>query len=105
MIQPISIKVLQKEQELFVQWNDSTADSIALGNVRRFCPCAFCTEARINEKEHFIPIYGREQTTIISIQTIGSYALKISWADGHNDGIYEYAVIKAIAAMQFEGAK
>lgn len=83
-------KILLNNQILQIEWNDKTTTAIPIGNLRRWCPCASCSDERMKESEHFIPIYTKEQTTIKQIQPVGSYALNIIWEDGHNTGIYEY---------------
>jgi DUF971 family protein len=29
---------------------------------------------------------------------VGSYAVQITWADGHNDGIYSYELLRRLGA-------
>jgi DUF971 family protein len=32
----------------------------------------------------------------MSHHVVGSYALQITWADGHNDGIYSYELLRRL---------
>lgn len=83
-------KIHLREQKLHIEWNDKSVTEIPVGNLRRWCPCATCSDERMKESEHFIPIYSYEQTSIKEIKQVGSYALQITWLDGHNTGMYEY---------------
>lgn len=36
-------------------------------------------------------------TRAASAELVGSYALRIVWADGHNAGIYDFAYLRELA--------
>lgn len=60
--------------------------------LRGFCPCAHC-------QGHQGPIVFREcdidgdHVLIQSLSEVGHYALNIHWKDGHNTGIYHFAML------------
>jgi DUF971 family protein len=35
---------------------------------------------------------------LVSHHVVGAYALQITWADGHNDGIYSYELLRRLGA-------
>jgi DUF971 family protein len=35
---------------------------------------------------------------LVSHHPVGSYAVQITWADGHNDGIYSYELLRRLGA-------
>jgi DUF971 family protein len=93
---PLQIKVVDKNY-LYIKWNDGTDISIKLVNLRRDCPCAICESERDQHGTKYIPIYSGEQMKIKKIQMIGNYAVGIDWADEHNTGIYDFAILKKMA--------
>jgi DUF971 family protein len=86
---PTKIKVRDKEY-LDVTWNDGKKKSIKLSNLRNGCPCAICHAEKEEWSSTYIPLYTKEQLTITKINIVGTYAVGITWEDGHNTGIYDY---------------
>lgn len=93
---PIKIEVVNKT-EMHLIWNDNSETTISLEKLRKFCPCATCMTARENQNKTFIPLYYSDQIAIAKITKVGNYAINISWQDGHNTGIYEYAFLKNLS--------
>ena len=86
---PTKIKVRDKEF-LDITWTNGEQKSIKLSNLRNGCPCAICHAEKEEWSSTYIPLYTKEQLTIIKINIVGTYAVGISWEDGHNTGIYDY---------------
>ena len=88
--------------ELAIVWEDGREAYIPLETLRRACPCAMCK----GETDMFGNVYkGKPRPyTPVSFQPVahrrvGGYALQIDWADGHNDGIYSWETLRALAAQ------
>jgi DUF971 family protein len=87
--------------DLAIVWEDGAEDYIPLETLRRNCPCAMCK----GERDLLGNVYRGPQRalTAASFQAlrhrrVGGYALQVDWADGHNDGIYSWDTLRAIAA-------
>ena len=93
---PLQIKVIDN-MYLYIKWDDGNNISIKLVNLRRDCPCAICNSDREQKGSKYIPIYSGEQLKIKNIHMIGNYAVGIDWADEHNTGIYDFAILKKMA--------
>jgi DUF971 family protein len=89
-------KIKKETDKLTIIWNDDRVDSIKLVNLRHNCPCAICTENKEAKGKGFIPLYKSEEISIENIQTVGNYALGITWKDGHNTGIYDFDYLMAL---------
>lgn len=94
---PVKIKVLDKKN-LFIQWDDSSESLISLAILRRNCPCANCMMERENKPATYIPLLSHVQMTLSNIEPVGSYAIRFYWQDGHDDGIYNYELLRALGA-------
>ena len=46
------------------------------------------------------PIVSPEMYRIKSINVVGDYAIKISWKDGHDTGIYSWTYLKTLESGQ-----
>jgi DUF971 family protein len=93
---PVLIKVIDRKK-IFIKWDDNTESEIGLVKLRKHCPCATCLVEREKQSKSYIPVLNENQLKIASINQVGSYAIGISWKDGHNTGIYEYPFLKKLA--------
>jgi DUF971 family protein len=97
MSKPLKIKITGQDS-LLIRWDDNSESVIPLERLRRLCPCASCKIEREKESPSYIPIFGKTQVTVDSIKPVGSYAISISWKDGHSTGIYEYEYLKILSS-------
>ena len=88
-MKPTKIKVRDKEF-LDITWDNDQLKSIKISNLRSNCPCALCHAEKDEWSSTYIPLYTREQLSIIKIKIVGTYAVGVEWEDGHNTGIYDY---------------
>src|SRR5579863_9257631 len=75
----------------------------ALGYLRDECPCATCTGAHGTEPQksnYSAPASAFQMFTptlkMLNIEEVGAYAIRISWSDGHNTGIYSFDHLRKI---------
>ncbi|MCH6575187.1 MAG: DUF971 domain-containing protein [Bacteroidetes bacterium] len=99
---PVQIKIVDKEK-LFIKWDDDSESGISLKYLRDECPCAGCKGETILLKtfrppSHPIDLPGMYE--IKNIETVGEYAIQITWKDGHNTGIYSWDYLKDIEKGQ-----
>ncbi len=80
---------------LAIEWQDghhSTYDAIGL---RWLCPCAFCRgEMGLPGWLDSGPSLTADQTRLVDLHLIGSYALAPEWADGHHTGYYPFTMLR-----------
>ncbi len=86
---PNKIKI-SKEKNLIIEWENNTKISLSLEKLRKFCPCATCIAEREKQSINYIPILQENQIKVSKLEIVGSYAIKITWLDGHDTGIYEF---------------
>lgn len=96
MKRPVKIK-LKGSNSLLIKWEDNAESVISLEKLRRLCPCASCKIEREGQSADYIPILNKAQVTVKSVKPVGSYAVSISWEDGHSTGIYEYTYLKMLS--------
>jgi len=89
---PKTIKIKDKSA-LEVIWEDESASAIGLKYLRDECPCATCKGETVLLKTYRPPakkMITPEMYMVKNIETVGEYAIQITWKDGHNTGIYTY---------------
>ncbi len=101
-MKPKQIKI-ENKKILFIKWNDDTESRIALKYLRDECPCANCKGETVLLKTYRPPAKqsdNPEMFKITNIETVGGYAIQISWKDGHNTGIYSWEYLKQLEKDQ-----
>ncbi len=101
---PVQIKIVDKEK-LFIKWNDDSESAISLRYLRDECPCAGCKGEAVLLKTFrppSPPIVTPGMNEIKNIETVGDYAIQITWRDGHNTGIYSWDYLKDLEKGQDE---
>lgn len=87
-----------------IAWRDGTTTHLSTETLRRECPCARCKEQR-GDTSHSKPLTTKrrgltviqntidEQLDLKEIWSVGQYALGMRWGDGHDSGIYPFALL------------
>ncbi|MCB0311303.1 MAG: DUF971 domain-containing protein [Bdellovibrionales bacterium] len=98
------------EEGLAIEWSDGFNQKLPSEMLRRACPCAACREARGeishekplgSEKKRALQIIEHtiaEETRLLKIWSVGTYAIGLSWGDGHNTGIYTYQYLRKLSS-------
>lgn len=92
-MKPNKIQSIENEY-LLIYWDDGSKSKIRLMDLRKYCPCAICSENREHHQDWSHVFFTSSELTITEIKIVGHYALNIIWADGHNTGIYEFDMLK-----------
>lgn len=106
--QPVSID-LDRTRELRILWADGQENVYPLHLLRRECPCAGCRHERQQNESNPLRVVrpASEQREMVIAETatlVGRYALRIVWKDGHNAGIYDFALLRSLGQAQSRGA-
>ncbi len=85
----IPVNVRQEGADLAIDWQDGTTSTYKVYDLRCACPCASCRDEVTGERL-LNPANVPKDIAPRRIQSVGNYALKIEWSDGHDTGIYAY---------------
>jgi DUF971 family protein len=92
---PVRIDADRGAGTLRLEWADGHAtayDSVAL---RWLCPCAYCRgEAGMPGWLDTNPTLTTEQTRLVDVALVGSYAIQVTWGDGHATGYYSFLLLR-----------
>lgn len=92
---PLRIHADRSARTLEIGWQDGHATTYDFTPLRWLCPCAFCRgEAGMPGWLDSSPTLTDEQTRMVDIQLVGSYAVAPTWGDGHHTGYYTYALLR-----------
>jgi len=101
-----AVDIQQVGAELAIKWSDGGESFITLEKLRRACPCAGCKgEMDVMGNLYKGPdIKLRPESFILrSLEQVGTYAIKPTWGDGHNSGLYSFEYLRAAADGAEEG--
>lgn len=94
MLTPKELKQLG-DKHLGIVWSDGHQSLFNVRNVRLSCRCANCVdewtrEALLNAEK--VPLDVRPRR----IESVGRYALKFDWSDGHDTGFYTFEHLRSL---------
>lgn len=94
---PTEIKLHQASRILEVAFNDGNSFKFPCEFLRVFSPSA---EVRGHGHGQEVMQVGKQDVTITEIEPVGHYAIKPSFSDGHDTGIYSWDYLLEIGKNQ-----
>ena len=82
-------------RSLSILWGDDRESVYDVRELRLACGCAECIDEWSGEKR-LDPAKVPEDVRPNRIETVGRYALQISWSDGHESGIYPFERLREL---------
>ena len=103
---PKSIAVSRSRGILIIDWEDDHRSEFPLTGLRASCPCAECMGGHANMGKAGspdmleLPLVGKQSDELVDLKVVGNYALQLSWADGHNSGIYSWDYLRELCPCE-----
>lgn len=94
---PTDIKLHQVSKILDVTFDDGAHFSMPCEYLRVYSPSA---EVRGHGVGQEVLQTGKENVNIIGIEPVGLYALKLTFSDGHDTGLYSWDYLYELGANQ-----
>ncbi len=91
---PIIIRLHQKSRLLEIAFDDNTECLLSCEFLRVYSPSA---EVRGHGAGQEVLQVGKEDVNITGIEPIGHYAVKLSFSDGHDTGLYSWDYLYDLA--------
>lgn len=83
----------QDERTLAITWTDGRQSLYDVVELRRQCPCALCVDETTGERK-LNPEEVPQSVRPVVIESVGRYAVKIEFTDGHRTGLYSYQLLR-----------
>jgi DUF971 family protein len=92
---------LKRDENLEVVWADGKVSNYPLQYLRTSCPCAACKEVRGAAKQTkrsltILPGNYSAPLTVVAVERVGNYAIRLDWSDEHGSGIYSFQYLREI---------
>ena len=94
---PIEIRIKSKEKTLEIDFDNGESFKIKAELLRVESPSA---EIQGHGSGQKVTLAGRRHVGILSVESVGNYAIKISFDDMHDTGIYSWQYLYDMGANQ-----
>ena len=91
---PIDIRLHQASKLLEIKFDDHTECMLSCEFLRVYSPSA---EVRGHGAGQEVLQVGKEEVNITDIEPIGNYAVRLTFTDGHNTGLYSWDYLYELA--------
>jgi DUF971 family protein len=88
---PTEIRLLEGRRLLAVTWDDGVRHEIPAELLRVESPSA---EVQGHSRDQKVVLGGKRGVRIMSVQPVGSYAVRLDFDDGHNTGLFEWGLLR-----------
>ncbi len=102
MVRPAKLD-LKLDRGLTIEWSDGTTSYYSIPYLRRMSPSAEMKQLREEQARNpltVLPASAAKATqgplTALGAEMVGNYAIKLSFSDGHDTGIYSWAYLREI---------
>ncbi len=92
---PQDIRGVSSESILEVTWSEGHVGRYGYKDLRLSCGCAHCVD-EMTGRRIIQPEMVADDVSISAIEPVGNYAIKITWSDGHDTGIYSWKLLGEI---------
>ena len=94
MVHPADIRPVG-DTEILITWEDAHRSLYTYRDLRLNCPCASCADEWSGRR---LITLDRIPENIKSLETasVGNYAIRFVWSDGHRTGIYGFDFLRSI---------
>ena len=98
---PKSLRAIREQRVFEIEWPTAPLTRVAFRDLRLLCPCAACVDEFTGERI-VNPAMVPDDVAPSAMKYSGNYALKISWSDGHDTGIYSWVYLSQLPLDQLE---
>lgn len=95
MAYPVPQAIHRDDREIVITWEEGHVAHYPARELRLSCQCAGCRE-EMTGRPILDPDSVPTDVSPVSVSLVGGYAIKITWSDGHDTGIYSFDFLSSI---------
>jgi DUF971 family protein len=92
-VQPRSIDIADDGRSIAIEWTSGGRDVLDARQLWRDCPSAQGKVRRRNTPQ----LEADSGLRVVAVTAVGNYAINIAFSDGHDRGIYPWALLQEFA--------
>ena len=100
---PVGLKIV--DEQLQIEWSDGQVRRYTVRDLRAHCPCAGCRESRepatVSQNPLELNVLSAAEARplgLVSMKPVGNYAYSLAFSDGHDAGIYTFALLRELGS-------
>ena len=86
---PQTLRAIRTDRVFEIAWPNGPSARVPFRFLRGRCPCATCVDEFTNERKVDVADVP-ELIDVESMTMAGNYAVKITWSDQHDSGLYTW---------------
>ncbi|MEJ0012402.1 MAG: DUF971 domain-containing protein [Bauldia sp.] len=90
---PVEIRLKKDRRTLVVAFDDGAVHDVPAELLRVLSPSA---EVQGHSPEQRVTVGGKRDVTIVAVDPIGNYAVKLTFDDGHSTGIFTWGYLRKL---------
>lgn len=94
-VRPERVEPTEDGRRLRIVWRDGHVSEYEPRQLRLACPCAGCVD-EFTGRPILDPSTVPAETNPVRIDYVGRYALKFTWPDGHDTGIFPFDLLRRL---------
>jgi DUF971 family protein len=94
---PTELKLDKEKRTLTVSFDDGAQFELPAELLRVFSPSA---EVQGHSAEQRVTVPGKKDVRILELEPVGTYAVRITFDDGHDTGLYMWAYLRGLGENQ-----
>jgi len=94
---PTEIRLKRAERVLVVSFADGVSYALPCEYLRVFSPSA---EVRGHGLAEPLLVTGKHEVGITAVEPVGNYAVKLTFSDGHDTGLYSWRFLRELGERQ-----
>lgn len=94
---PVELRYARGARVLEIDWEDGRTDRLPAEFLRVESPSA---EVKGHGGTKPPPVAGKRGVSVLAIEPVGNYAVRLRFDDGHDTGLYSFALLARLAREQ-----
>jgi DUF971 family protein len=95
---PLRIQLDKKNRTLVVDWPGGVRHRFPWTYLRANCPSATEKASRESAAANPLQVLSKlPSSELVSVRSVGRYAISLTWSDGHSVGIYTWEYLQQLA--------
>ena len=90
---PVEVRLSKDRKTLTVSFDDGADFALPAEYLRVLSPSA---EVQGHSREQRVTVPGKMAVSITAIDPVGNYAVRLTFSDGHNTGIYSWSYLRRL---------
>lgn len=90
---PTEIRLSKDRRRLTVRFDDGADFPLSAEYLRVLSPSA---EVQGHSRDQRVTVPGKKEVSITAVDPVGNYAVRLTFSDGHNTGIFSWSYLRRL---------